>query len=157
VAENITGGAPSVLISRAVAEKGDFTDYVVANMRMCVEQDICNKNELYLSLTGNKGSPQPNGTAISSGYRTALLHYPHYENGGTSFESAKKVQAWGPKYVVTVAARLASIDSTRTQIDLRAERRRVAVTNGWLVVALSSDTKRPVTQPARTSARATTP
>jgi hypothetical protein len=99
VAENITGGAPSVLISRAVAEKGDFTNYVAANMRMCVEQDICNKNELYLSLTGNKGSPQPNGTAISSGYRTALLHYPHYENGGTSFESAKKIQAWGPKYV----------------------------------------------------------
>lgn len=56
--ENITGGAPSVLISREVAEKGDFTQYLIDNMRKCVEQDICNKNELYMSLTGNKGSPQ---------------------------------------------------------------------------------------------------
>ncbi|KAI3536091.1 hypothetical protein CSPX01_10994 [Colletotrichum filicis] len=80
-----TGSQNSVLVSRRAMET-EFASTMMNVLDICVktlEQNDktspdsdgyrCGFHYLYTSLTGNLGSPQPGGTAISPGFRSALM------------------------------------------------------------------------------------
>lgn len=67
------GGVPSVLVQREHVESGAFQELVLKRIKGCSAFQ-CTRIEIYNDVTGNVGSPQPEGTSISSSFRTAIYH-----------------------------------------------------------------------------------
>lgn len=73
------GGVPSVLLSREACTATGATSSAAgavlkARMYDCAANISCATAEMFQALTGNVGAKQPNGTSITSAFRTALIH-----------------------------------------------------------------------------------
>jgi ribonuclease T2 len=103
------GSLPSVLVPRNATDT--LGSHLKARLSECLSGK-CRAQEVFHDLTGNLGSLQPNGTAVSPGMRTALYHYLSwgynasevnenmYTLGANSYfgESAYQMEDWGNRY-----------------------------------------------------------
>ena len=88
-----SGGVPSVLIQRPDMVNGNLSAIIKAQIASCVTESFCSRMDLYHDITGNVGSSQPPNVAISSGFRTAAIHFVY---GPGSAANVAQLERLGP-------------------------------------------------------------
>eukprot|EP00004_Rigifila_ramosa_P000448 TRINITY_DN1046_c0_g2_i2.p1 TRINITY_DN1046_c0_g2~~TRINITY_DN1046_c0_g2_i2.p1 ORF type:complete len:604 (+),score=102.82 TRINITY_DN1046_c0_g2_i2:23-1813(+) len=68
-----SGGIPSVTVMRNKVADGALAAYLKNQLLNCLAS-VCNRQELYLDITGNLNSPQATDTMVNPGMRSAMLH-----------------------------------------------------------------------------------